>query len=144
MEAITETATEVTTAPEVVNPEKQMMELRSLAEMKHKTFVNLLGIHIDTFSAVMVNGNGVTYNEKIQAARALKEAVLFALDFGLDISKTKIRQGGKLSKEVNGLAGIMVQALDNRMLLIADRMNENENKVEETNKEQGEFNELEK
>lgn len=144
MEVITETTTEVTTAPEVVNPEKQLMELRSLAEMKHKTFVNLLGIHIDTFSAVMVNGNGVTYNEKIQAARALKEAVLFALDFGLDISKTKIRQGGKLSKEVNGLAGIMVQALDNRMLLIADRMNENENKVEETNKEQGEFNELEK
>lgn len=140
MEATTETTQETTA--EVVNPEKQMMELRGLAEMKHKTFSQLLGIHIDTFSSVMVNGNGTSYKEKIQAAQALKEAVLFALDFGLDVTKPKIRQGGKLAKEVNGLAGIMVQALDNRMLLIADRMNKEENK--ETVNEQGETNELEK
>lgn len=136
------TAVETTTeAKKELNPEQQMMELRSLAVMKHKTFSSLLGIHIDNFSAIMVNGNGTSYKEKIQAAQALKEAVLFALDFGLDVTKPKIRQGGKLAKETNGLAGLMVQALDNRMLLIADSMNEKE-KQEST--EQGESNELEK
>ncbi len=130
----------VTTEPKAVSPEEQVFEMRKLAEMKHKTFNQLLGIHIDTFSSVMVNGNGVSYAEKIQAAQALKEAVLFALDFGLDVSKAKIRQGGKLAKQVNGLAGIMVQALDNRMLLVADRMNQKE----QDDLKQGESNELEK
>lgn len=123
---MTATVEQTTESKPELNPEKQMMELRSLAEMKHKSFSQLLGIHLDTFSAIMVNGNGMSYKDKIQAAQALKEAVMFALDFGLGVTNPKIRQGGKLAKETNGLAGILVQALDNRMLLIADRMNEQE------------------
>lgn len=127
---------EETKSPEIT-PEQQNIELRRLAEMKHKMFSSLLGIHIDTLSSIMLNGNGVSYKKKLEAAKALREAILFSLDFGLDISKAKIRQGGQtLSKESNNLAGVMVQALDNRMLLIADNLNkmeqENLNKTEET------------
>lgn len=96
------------------------------AVMKHNAMSQLLGIYIDSFSAIMLNGNGVSYVEKVQAAKALKEAVVFALDFGVDATQAKIRQSGKLSKEVNGLAGVLVQAMDNRMLLLASRMKDEE------------------
>lgn len=118
-----------------ITPEQQHVELRRLAEMKHKMFSSLLGIHIDTLSSIMLNGNGVSYAKKLEAAKALREAVLFSLDFGIDISKAKIRQGGQtLAKESNNLAGVMVQAMDNRMLLIADNLKnmEENNKTEET------------
>lgn len=137
----TETAT-AETKPELSQAE-QLVEMRKLAEMKHKTFSQLIGLHVDNFSAIMVNGNGVTYAQKVQAAGALKEAIMFALDFGLDVTKAPIRQGGKLAKEVNGLAGILVQALDNRMLLIADNMHKKETEDNKST-EQGDSNELEK
>lgn len=140
--------TQVETKKAAPTAEEQMFELRKLAEMKHKTFTQLLGLHIDGFSAIMVNGNGVSYAKKIQAAQALKEAVMFALDFGLDVSKAKIREGGALAKETNNLAGVMLQALDNRMLLMADRMNEKEKedaaKASATETTEGDSNELEK
>ena len=101
-------------------------QMKATARMQQIALSNLVGIHIDSFSAIMVNGNGVSYAEKLQAATALKEAILFALDFGLDVSKKKIRQSGKLAKEVNNLAAVTVKALDNRMLLLAAAMKEQE------------------
>lgn len=107
--------------------------LRKMAEMKHKSLSTLLGIYIDTFSATMLNGNKTSYQKKVEAAKALKEAILFAVDFGLDLNNPKIRDKGMfMSKEVNGLAGVMVQTLDNRMLLLAEKMSkleENKTKV---------------
>lgn len=110
-----------------------METLRKMAEMKHSGLSNLLGIYIDSFSAIMINGNGTSYAKKVQAALALKEAVLFAMDFGLGVTNPKIReQGTALSKEVNGLAGVMVQTLDNRMLLLADKMSKDIETKEQT------------
>ena len=109
--------------------------VQKAAEMKAKGLSSLVGIYIDSFSAIMLNGNGTSYQAKVDAANALKEAIRFALDFGVEASKAKIRQGGKLSKEVNVLAGIMVQAMDNRMLLLASKMNEQEKQVEENSTE---------
>jgi hypothetical protein len=100
--------------------------LKKTAEMQHKVLSNLLGIYIDSFSAVMLNNNGVSQQSKLEAAKGLKEAVLFSLDFGLSVTKANIRQSGKLSREVNNLAGVLVKALDNRMLLIANAMKEQE------------------
>jgi hypothetical protein len=119
--------------------EEQLFELRKLSQMKHKTLTNLLGIHLDSFSAMMVKSNRVSYTEKLQAAQALKEAILFGLDYGLGITNPKIRQSGTLAKEVNNLAGVFVQTLDNRMLLVADKLNEQEKK--EQTKTEGETNE---
>jgi hypothetical protein len=102
------------------------------AVMKHNAMTQLVGIYVDSFSAIMLNGNGVSYHDKVQAARALKEAVSFALDFGVDATNATIRQGGKLAKEVNGLAGVLVQAMDNRMLLLASKMKDEEQTTNET------------
>ena len=135
MENLEQTQTEETT-PKTLTPEeldKQSAELVKVSEMRMKMFNQLLGIHIDSFSAIMMDTNGVSYNEKLQASKALKEAVLFALDFGLNVSKADIRQKGtKYAKEVNSLAGILVQALDTRFLLLANNMKQDQEKQNST------------
>ena len=102
--------------------EKGLAEARRISEFRLKTLSQLIGVYIDTFSAEMVSTNGKSYKDKLIAAKALKEGILFALDFGLGVTKANIRDGGKLSKEVNGLAGTLVQALDTRFILLADNM----------------------
>lgn len=122
---------------------KQSEELGKVSEMRLKALSQLVGIHIDSFSAIMIDTNGVTYKDKLNAAKALKEAVLFALDFGLNATNAEIRQKGtKHAKEVNSLAGILVQALDTRMLLLASKLQEDNNKTstEKVEQKQGEDN----
>lgn len=102
--------------------EKSMDEARKISSFRLKTLSQLIGVYLDSFSAEMIATNKNTYNEKVQAAKALKEAVLFALDFAVNVTKADIREKGKLSKEVNGLAGTLVQAMDTRFLLLADNM----------------------
>jgi hypothetical protein len=102
--------------------EKGLAEARRISEFRLKTLSQLIGVYIDTFSAEMVSTNGKSYADKLIAAKALKEGILFALDFGLGVTKANIRDGGRLSKEVNGLAGTLVQALDTRFILLADNM----------------------
>lgn len=125
VETAANTAIENGMVPESTEAEtlqKNMDEAQKISQFRLKSLSQLIGIYLDTFSAEMIATNGKTYNEKVQAAKALKEGVLFALDFGLGITKANIREKGRLSKEVNGLAGTLVQALDTRFILLADNM----------------------
>ena len=123
--------------PKELTKEEQLVELRKLANLKHKSYSQLTGIHIDNLLATIISTNGVSYSKKLQAAQALKEGLLFAFDYGLNVSKAKIRQPGQaFAQESNNLAAIVAQLLDNRMLIIADKMNEeasqNNNNVDST------------
>jgi hypothetical protein len=127
-----EVTTEVTAATEEVAPapvktlEEQTAELRKISRFRHKAFSELVGVHLDSFSQIMIATNGVSFQQKVEASRALKEAVMFALDLGLDVTKAQIRQSGKLAKQTNTLAGVLAQTLDNRFLLIADKIQQDE------------------
>lgn len=141
-----QTQTEETTKSlSVEELEKQTQDLAKVSEMRLKTLAQLIGIHIDSFSAIMIDTNGVSYKEKLQASAALKEALLFPLDFGLNVTKAEIREKGtKYAKEVNSLAGMMVQALDARFLLLANNMKkeqEKQNSTETVEENKGETNE---
>ena len=113
------------TTPQL-SQEEQLEQLYKVSSMRHKALGDLMGNYIDYFSSIMVSSNGVSFQKKLEAAQALKEAVKFAFDFGLNVSKAKIRQSGNLAKETNGLAGVMVQALDTRFLLLADKLKKDE------------------
>ena len=107
--------------------EQQQASLRSVAEMKAKAYNELVAIHLQNLTRIMLSSNGVTELRKRQANKALVEAVLFALDFGVNVSNASIREKGTvLAKETNTLAGVLVQALDNRMLLLADNLRQQE------------------
>lgn len=92
------------------------------AEATFKTFSQLVGIHIDTFTATMINGNRTSYEKKLAAGIALKESILFALDYGISVSGAKIRQGGILAKDVNNLAAILAKAFDTKMIVLASKL----------------------
>lgn len=146
MENLEQTQAEEST--KALTPEeldKQTQDLAKVTEIRLKTLSQLIGIHIDSFSAIMINTNGVSYKEKLQAASALKEALLFPLDFGLNVTKADIREKGvKYAKEVNSLAGMMVQALDARFLLLANNMRneqEKQNSTQNVEENKGEQNE---
>lgn len=107
--------------------EQRQESLRSVAEMKAKAYNDLVSIHLQNLTRVMLSNNGVTELQKRQANKALVEAVLFALDFGVNVTGATIRDKGvALAKETNTLAGVLVQALDNRMLLLADNLRNQE------------------
>lgn len=105
-------------------------ETRKITEFRHKQLSTLTVINIQNFCAMMISTNGVSYAEKVQAAEALTEAIKFSLDFGLGITKADIRESGKLAKDVNRLAGILVQSMDNRFLLLAQNMKDQQDSNE--------------
>jgi hypothetical protein len=112
--------------------QSQVVDNQRTTEIKFATMSNLVGVYVDSLCAVMVSGNGTSYQKKLNAAAALKEAFRFALDFGLDVTGATIRQEGtQFSKEVNSLAAVFVQAMDTRMLLMTNKIIENEQKTNE-------------
>lgn len=101
--------------------------MRQVAEMQAEALSQLVGIHLDRLMGIMVSTNGVSFQRKLQAVKALKEAVTFALDFGVSVTDAKIRGKGKpLAVEANELAAVLVKAFDNRMLLLADNLRQAE------------------
>ncbi len=109
-----------------LTPEEQSMELRKVSEMRHKALTRLVTAHIQNYGATLLSTNKVSYDEKLKTLKSFIRAVEFALDFGIGVTNPSIQDQGKLGKMENELAGILVQTLDNRMLLIADNMRKQE------------------
>lgn len=109
-----------------LTPEQQNMELRKVSEMRHKALTRLVTAHIQNYGSTLIATNGVSYQEKLETLKSLIRAVEFAFDFGIGVTNPNIRDNGKLGKMENEMAGILVQTLDNRMLLIADNMRKQE------------------
>lgn len=98
---------------------------RKILEMRQKSLSRLVEIHLQVLTQVMMSNNGVSELEKRQANKALLEAVTFALDFGVGVVKPTLRdKGQKYAQQANNLAGVLVQALDNRLILLAENMQE--------------------
>lgn len=111
-------------APEVT-PEQNQQAVRKMAEMRMVSLSQLVEIHIQSLTQVMLSSNGVSELQKRQANKALVEAVKFALDFGVGATNAEIRDKGTVyAKETNTLAGVLVQALDTRMIILADKLRE--------------------
>lgn len=107
---------------EVVQKEASAESMRAMAEMRRDAYTQLVSIHLQNLTRIMMSTNGTTQLQKRQANKALIEAVEFALNFGIKENNTIRDKGVVLAKETNNLAGVLVQALDNRMLLLADNM----------------------
>lgn len=111
-----------------VSPEQNAESFRMMAEMRRDAYTQLVSIHLQSLTRIMMATNGVSQLQKRQANKALVEAIEFALNFGIKDDNTIRDKGTVLAKETNNLAGILVQALDNRMLLLADNMKRQEEK----------------
>lgn len=129
-EAVQEESVEQTTPTTAENMETTIKALK----IQQKALSQLVNIHAQTLISVMISSNGVSELKKRQAAVALLEAIEFALDFGVNVTKPRLREGGEVfANQANNLAGVLVKALDNRMVLLADNMYKQEQ--EESQKE---------
>lgn len=115
----TTTVTETTETPTV---EQTVAELRKVAEFRHKTLSQLTSINFKHLCNTLIATNGVSYQQKIQARDEIAAALEAVLDFGLGITGADVKEKGPRAREVNQFAAVLVQALDNRFILLADNM----------------------
>lgn len=108
-------------------PVQDMATTIKALKINQKSLNRLFTLHLQELLKVMVSSNGTSELKKRQAAIAIDEAFQFALDFGVNVTKAKIRDGGTVfAAQTNNLAAILVKALDNRMVLLANNMYEQE------------------
>lgn len=122
-----ETKTEVTTPPTQVTQaaplqEQQMAELSKVAKMQHKVLSGLIRAHLGSYLNQLAFAPKVSGNEKADLIVKLLDGIEGVLDLGLDVTGTKVPEKGSVGKNVATMMGILAQALDNRMLLLAHNM----------------------
>lgn len=124
-EAVTEESAVETQTRRPTTLAEEKAGARKILEMRQKSLSRLVEIHLQVLTQVMMSNNGVSELEKRQANKALLEAVTFALDFGVGVVKPTLRdKGQKYAQQANNLAGVLVQTFDNRLILLAENMQE--------------------
>jgi hypothetical protein len=113
----------------VSTPEQQIAELGKVAKMQHKVLSELTRAHLGSLLNTLAFRPGVSGNEKADIIVKILDGVEGVLDLGLDITKVTVPEKGAIGKQVAMLSGILAQALDNRMLLLAHQMEAKQNSV---------------
>lgn len=133
-EEIAQQVTEEQKAPPEVNMEKSLEELRRISEFRHKSLSDLTVAHFYNCCSVLMSSNGVSEKEKIIMRNDLGQAIRAILDFGLGITKVDVKEHGKHAKDVGTFAAVFLQAIDNRFILLADNLQQQERKTVEESK----------
>ena len=121
------TTENVEQAPTIKTIEEQEGHLRQMSEFQANVFAQVVEIQLRKFTRILSSSNGVTQLQKKQAETALIEAVKYALDFGVETTGAKIRDKGTVHAGItNELAAALIKAMDNRTLLLAMRMQQEE------------------
>lgn len=130
--------TPVETKPEVqLTQEQQMDTVKKTARMRHKALSQLARIHMADLLNDLAFRPGLSGNEKAALINTILDVDEFILDLGLSITNAKLSEKGKYAKRSVQLAGIKAQAYDNRMLLLASQLDDQQQAVavEENNVE---------
>lgn len=127
--------TPVETKPEVqLSKEEQLESLKKISTMKHKAFSELVRVHLADLLNDLAFKPGVSGAQKVAQINTILATFEGVLDLGLDITKRKVPEKGAYARRTVQLGGILAQALDNRMLLLASRLEDTENNVTEETK----------
>lgn len=117
---VVETAVETKAAP---TQDQQMSELSKVAEMQAKVLSSLVRAHLGSFLNQLAFSPKVSGNEKAAMIIGLLDGIEGVLDLGVDVTGVQVPEKGAVGRNVATLSGILAQALDNRMLILAHRMN---------------------
>lgn len=112
--------------PEVTTEAQTMDGLKKTTEMQFTALVELVGIHTEAYLTQMTAprmSQGQRYQAIKNYSKALKAVLRFGLNKGNDFPNS-----GHGAKEAVTFAGIMAQAIDVRMVKLAQKMQEDENK----------------
>lgn len=101
-----------------------LQDLLKVAEMRHKTFSQLLEISLRNYGHEILKSNKNSFQRKYQVLNSLIRAVMASLDYGLNITGKVILTEGTLKKEEQKLTELLIQAFDNRLLLVANKLDQ--------------------
>lgn len=116
-----------------LSPEQQMQELQKVAVMRHKVLSQLVRVHLADLMNDLAFKSGISGAQKVALINQTLDGIEGVLDLGVDITNTVIPEKGPVGTRVAKMAGVLAQALDNRMLILAHRMENETQNVEQTN-----------
>lgn len=103
-----------------VTAEQSQRAMRQTAEMQAEALYEIVGLQLDRLMGIMVSGNKVSFQRKVQAAKRVKQGIQAALKYGVKKDLGLPEKGEALAQETNELAAVLTQAMENKMLLLAD------------------------
>jgi hypothetical protein len=126
-EQTVETVQPQTSTPDVeLSQEQQMETVKKTATMRQKALSQLVRVHLADLIQDLAFTPGLSGNEKVKRINTILDSVEGVLDLGLDITNVKVPEKGPYARRTVQFAGVLAQALDNRMLLLASRLDEKE------------------
>ena len=122
---MSEVQVETTAVPEKTQ-EQQFNELAAVAKMRAKMLSQLVRAHAADYLNTLAFAPRLGGNERADLIVKFLDMLEGVLDLGLDITGVQIPEKGPVGKRVVNIAGVLAQALDNRMLLLAQQMQDAE------------------
>ena len=124
---IQETKPELT--PELT-PEQQREQAISVAKVHQRALDNLVRLDLRGYLN-MLTAPRVSGSDKMAIKISIERALTAAVDYGVDVVNQGLLESGKLAKLENSFAAHLARLMDNRMLLLADKMEKQQTKTEE-------------
>lgn len=127
---VTEVTPEQAQETKALSPEQQIAELGKVAKMQHKVLSELVRAHLGSLLNTLAFRPGVAGNEKADIIVKILDGVEGVLDLGINVTKVQVPEKGAIGRQVATMSGVLAQALDNRMLLLAHQMESNQKAAE--------------
>lgn len=131
----TQNTIEATTKPEVINAEQQLAELKKATEIQHRQYTNLARAFLADLLNDLAFKKGLDGNQKVAYINAILDAQDGALDAGVDITKIKMPSKSAVGKRAEKYGQCIAAVVENKFLIIAQKMQEAEQKANLTTKE---------
>lgn len=113
-----------------LTPEQQRDQAVSVAKIHQRALDNLVRLDLRNYLN-MLTAPRVSGADKMAIKISIERALTAAVDYGVDVVNQGLLESGKLAKLENGFAAHLARLMDNRMLLLADKMEKEQTKTEE-------------
>lgn len=120
------TSTVENTEQPQLSVEEQMEELNKISKARHKMMSMAVRGYVSDYLNTLAFKPGINGAKKAEMIVNFTDMLEGALDLGLEVTKAKIPSKGVVGKKVLPMGELLVQAMDNRMLLLAQNMEQAE------------------
>lgn len=110
-------------------PEQQRQQALDMAKIHQRALDNLVRLDIRNYLN-MLTAPGVSGVQKQVIKTSIERAIAAAVDYGVDVTNQGLMEKGKLAKLESSFAAHLARLMDNRMLLLADRLDKEQKELE--------------
>lgn len=114
-----------------VTPEDQAKAAKKFTEKRAQLLSQLTRAHMADYLNTLGFQPGLSGARKVEMITKFLDMVEGVLDYGVDVTKIEVPEKGNIGKKAATIGGILAQAIDNKMILLAQNMQEAENNTTE-------------